>query len=368
MQHTSQERVLIVDDETFYINVLVELLGQEYEVSVAKSGEQALDRIAKGFIPDLILLDILMPGMDGYEVCRHLKSNPQLAHVPVMFLTIKAEVDEEIFGFELGAADYITKPFSLPIIQARVKTHLALSAANRALHKHNYQLEEMVEERTQEISRTQDVAIYCMASLAETRDNETGGHIRRTQNYVKTLAHHLHQQSIYSDQIDEAFIDLLFKSAPLHDIGKVGVPDAILLKPGKLNAEEWEEMKKHAEYGRDAMDNAEKEYGTSSFLSIAKDIAYSHHERWDGNGYPQGLSGDAIPLSARIMAVADCYDALISRRVYKPPMSHERAVQIILEGRGNHFDPLIVDAFSVLQGDFLKIAKQYQDEEFAEQD
>lgn len=366
MQSPHPERILIVDDETFYISVLVELLGSNYEVSVAKSGEQALDRIAKGFMPDLILLDILMPGMDGYEVCRKLKSSAETRHIPVMFLTVKAEVEEEIFGFELGAADYITKPFSIPVIQARVKTHLALASANKSLKKHNEYLEAKVEERTQELSRTQDVAIYCMASLAETRDNETGKHIRRTQYYVKNLAHYLQQNSTYANQIDDAFIELLFKSAPLHDIGKVGVPDAILLKPGKLDIGEWVEMKKHTEYGKDAMENAELEYGTSSFLSIAKEIAYSHHERWDGNGYPEGLSGSQIPLSARIMSVADVYDALISRRVYKPPMTHEQATEIILKGRGTQFDPQIVDAFEKLQEQFIQIARHYQDEEIPE--
>ncbi|WP_076539538.1 HD-GYP domain-containing protein [Shewanella sp. UCD-KL21] len=363
MSQYLKDKILIVDDETFYISVLVDFLGSEYQVSVAKNGEQALERIAKGFMPDLVLLDILMPGLDGYEVCKKLKSNPDTANVPLIFMTVKAEVEEEILGFELGAADYITKPFSLPIIRARVKTHLALTSANRALTEQNHDLEEKVIERTAEISRTQDVAIYCMASLAETRDNETGKHIRRTQYYVKALAEYLRENSPYSTSIDDAYIDLLFKSAPLHDIGKVGVPDAVLLKPGKLDDGEWVEMKKHAEYGKLAMENAEIEYGTSSYLSIAKEIAYSHHERWDGSGYPEGLAGEDIPLSARIMAIADCYDALISRRVYKPPFTHEKATTIIKEGRGVHFDPQITDAFNALQGEFIKIADRFQDDD-----
>ncbi|MEZ9540115.1 two-component system response regulator [Shewanella sp. 10N.286.51.B8] len=358
-----KDKILIVDDEAFYISVLIEVLGSKYHVSVAKSGEQALERIAQGFMPDLVLLDILMPGLDGYEVCKKLKSNPDTSNIPIIFLTVKAEIEEEILGFELGAVDYITKPFSLPIIRARVKTHLALTSANRALAEQNHDLEAKVLERTAEISRTQDVAIYCMASLAETRDNETGKHIRRTQYYVKALAEYLRENSPYSASIDDAYIDLLFKSAPLHDIGKVGVPDAVLLKPGKLDKGEWSEMKKHAEYGKSAMESAENEYGNSSYLSIAKDIAYSHHERWDGSGYPEGLAEEDIPLSARIMAIADCYDALISRRVYKPPFTHEQATSIIKEGRGCHFDPHIADAFDALQEEFIKIADRFQDDD-----
>ncbi|PMH46564.1 two-component system response regulator [Vibrio sp. 10N.286.49.B3] len=363
MSQHLKDKILIVDDETFYISVLVEILGDEYHVSIAKSGEQALDRIAKGFIPDLVLLDILMPGLDGYEVCKKLKDSPDTSNVPVIFLTVKNEVEEEILGFELGAADYIIKPFSLPVIRARVKTHLALSAANKALTEQNHTLEAKVIERTAEISRTQDVAIYCMASLAETRDNETGKHIRRTQYYVKALAEYLRLHSTYADQIDGDYIDILFKSAPLHDIGKVGVPDAILLKPGKLNSAEWEEMKKHAEYGKLAMENAEHEYGTSSYLNVAKEIAYGHHERWDGSGYPQGLMGINIPLSARIMALADCYDALISRRVYKAAFSHEKATEIIKQGSGSHFDPQIVEAFEVIEEQFMKIADHFRDDD-----
>ncbi len=363
VQPSTSPCVLIVDDETFYIDVLVALLGEQYQVSVAKNGEQAFKRIEGGFNPDLIVLDVVMEGMDGYEVCARLKADPALADIPVIFLTVKSDVDSEMHGFEMGAADYISKPFSPPIVKARVATHIALAQSQQALKQENLLLEERVEERTQEIARTQDVAIYCMASLAETRDNETGKHIRRTQHYVKRLALALVAHPRFAELLSPAYIDLLFKSAPLHDIGKVGVPDAVLLKPGKLNPEEWDEMKKHAEYGKDALENAELEYGTSSFLSVAKEIAYGHHEKWDGTGYPQGLSGEQIPLSARLMAVADCYDALISRRVYKPPFSHAEAAKIILDGRGKHFDPAVVDVFAQLQDAFIQIAEQFADDE-----
>lgn len=355
-------RVLIVDDEAFYIKVLVELLSPDYQVTLAKSGEQALKLLSGGPLPDLILLDVLMPGMDGYEVCQALQEDPRTNEIPVIFLTVKSEVDDEIKGFESGACDYIAKPFSPPIVTARVATHLALQRSRKELKVYAEHLEQRVRERTEEISRTQDVAIFCMTSLAETRDNETGMHIRRTQHYVRALAEHLNSHERFHRHIDDDFIELLFKSAPLHDIGKVGVPDRILLKPGKLDAQEWEEMKKHAEYGKAAIDNAEQQYGSSSFLNIAKEIAYCHHERWDGQGYPQGLKEEEIPLSARLMAVADCYDALISRRVYKEPFSFEKAANIIREGRGSHFDPDIVDAFITLESVFTATAKRFADE------
>jgi len=358
-----KERILLVDDEAFYIKVLVELLGSDYQITLAKSGAQALKLLEGDVLPDLILLDVLMPGMDGYEICQAIKADARTRDIPVIFLTVKSEVEDEVKGFRCGACDYIVKPFSPPIVTARVATHLALQQSRKALRNSNAQLEQRVQQRTREISRTQDMAIYCMTSLAETRDNETGMHIRRTQHYVRVLAEHLHSHARFSDQLNDEFIELLFKSAPLHDIGKVGVPDRILLKPGKLNPEEWQEMQKHAQYGKEALDNAEREYGASSFLSMAKDIAYCHHERWDGKGYPQALSGDDIPLAARLMALADCYDALISKRVYKPAFSFDDAADIIVKGRGTQFDPDMVDAFVALEAVFVDIARRFADEE-----
>jgi putative two-component system response regulator len=359
---SSQQHILIVDDEAFYVRLLVEVLSPLYQVTIATSGEQALTQIASGAHPDLILLDIMMSGMDGYTVCEQLKNSPQTHDIPIIFLTAKDEEADELHGFALGACDYITKPISAAIVKARISIHLALINSRKALEQQNSRLEEMVHERTAEISRTQDVAIYCLASIVETRDNETGKHIRRTQFYVKALAQHIRNHPRFQAFIDDDFIELLFKSAPLHDLGKIGVPDAILLKPGKLNDKEWEEMKRHTEYGKRSIDNAEGEYGQSSFLHMAKEIAYSHHEKWDGSGYPEHLCGDLIPVSARIMAIADCYDALISRRPYKKPFSHETASQIILEGRGTHFDPDITDAFEALQDTFADIGHTFADE------
>lgn len=267
-------------------------------------------------------------------------------------------------GFELGAVNYITKPISPPILMARVSTHLALQKARKSLAKHNEELEQEVEARTRQLAGLQDSLIQAMASMAETRDNETGQHIRRTQLYMHALAEHLKENPKFKDELSERTITMIYKSAPLHDIGKVGVPDAILLKPGKLTSEEFEEMKKHTVYSRDTIVAAEKELETPEpFLVVARDIAYMHHEKWDGSGYPTGAKGEEIPLAARMMAVADVYDALISKRVYKNAMTHDEAKNIILEGRGNHFDPDVVDTFMRIADLFYSIAQAYRDSE-----
>ncbi|MCB1874801.1 MAG: two-component system response regulator [Chromatiales bacterium] len=358
-------KILIVDDEKFYIDLLVELLKEEYKTVIAKDGETALRRAAAEPRPDLILLDILMPGLDGYEVCRQLKADPDLSEIPVIFLTVKSEVADELKGFSMGAVDYISKPMSPPIVRARVATQLALSQARRQLANQNQILEHKVKERTGELERTKDVAIFCMASLAEARDNETGKHLLRTQNYVRTLAQNLAEHPRFTHYLDAYTIDLLFKTAPLHDIGKVGVPDRILLKPGKLDEAEFEIMKRHTEFGRDALLRAEQELGTTDFLQMARELIYTHHEKWDGSGYPLGLKGDEIPVSGRLMAIADVYDALISQRVYKEAFSHDTAVEIIQSTSGSHFDPDVVEAFMVLRDEFKRIATAYADPQTA---
>src|SRR5471030_1715307 len=354
--------ILVVDDTPENLSLMSELLNSLYTVKAAPNGARAL-KIAHGErAPDLILLDVMMPGMDGYEACRQLKADPATADIPVVFLTAKAEVEDEQYGFSLGAVDYITKPVSPPIVLARVRTHLTLKASSDFLRDQNDFLEKEIERRTDEVRALQDVTILTMASLAETRDNDTGNHILRTQFYVKALAEHLQCHPRFSSFLTSQNIELLFKSAPLHDIGKVGIPDRILLKPGRFEPYEMEIMKTHTTIGRDAIEAAERELGvTVDFLKYAKEIAYGHQEKWDGSGYPLGLSGDAIPISARLMAVADVYDALISRRVYKEGMSHQAAVAIITEGRGKHFDPDMVDAFLELQAEFIAIARAYAD-------
>jgi putative two-component system response regulator len=358
----NKPKILLVDDETLYIDILVDQLKGDYKTIVAKNGEQALKRANGHPLPDLILLDILMPDMDGYEVCRRLKENPRTRPIPVIFLTVKSEVPDEVRGFELGAVDYIAKPMSPPIVRARVKSHLDLHRAQLQLENHNELLEQRVRERTEELNRTKDVAIFCMATLAETRDNETGAHILRTQNYIKRLAERLRSHPNFSGfLLADGTIEMLYKTSPLHDIGKVGVPDRILLKPGKLDPEEWKLMKKHAEYGHDALLRAEKELGSTDFLQMAREIALTHHERWDGTGYPHGLESEQIPISGRLMAIADVYDALISKRVYKDAYPHEQAVEIVSQSAGSHLDPILVEAFLELQGEFRQIAEQYND-------
>jgi len=354
--HSNKQTVLVVDDTPINIDVVKGILSETYFIQAAIDGQVALKIIEKKK-PDLILLDIMMPEMDGYEVCRHLKSDPETRNIPIIFLTAKNQESNETEGFLLGAADYIRKPVNPSILQARVKTHLALYDQNR-------HLEDQVAERIREIKKIQEVTMVAMGSLAETRDPETGNHIRRTQHYVKLLAEKLVNHARFDDYLNSTVIDLLFMSAPLHDIGKVGVPDHILLKPGKLTNAEFEAMKKHTTYGRDAIQAAESILdNTNSFLSLAKEIAYSHQEKWDGSGYPEGLAGDDIPIPARLMAVADVYDALISRRIYKPPFSHEKAVAIITEGKGSHFDPDMVEAFLEIADEFQEISQRYMDSE-----
>jgi putative two-component system response regulator len=370
-------QILVVDDQPDNLLILEDLLDGDYRVHTATDGRQAWEYLAGGAGADLILLDVVMPGMDGFEVCRRVKSDPRLGDVPVLFLTsLESAADEEL-GLSLGASDFIHKPFSPPVVLARVRNHLQLAQAGRLLRDRNQELERLVAERTrellrqsaallqreQELAASQGAIIAALCSLAEVRDNETGNHIHRTQHYVQSLALELHEHPRYRDALDEDTILLLFRSAPLHDVGKVAIPDAILLKPGPLTAEEWEIMKLHTVHGRDAIAQAEGELNEShrGFLRHAREIAYSHHEKWDGSGYPQGLSGDAIPLSARLMAVADVYDALISRRVYKAPYSHDEAIAMMTRERGRHFDPDVLDALLAIEGEFHTIAQRYSD-------
>jgi putative two-component system response regulator len=364
MSGLDRKCILVVDDSPENIAIAASVLRHDYRTKAAPNGFRALILAKADDKPDLILLDIMMPDMDGYEVCRQLKADPATMDIPVIFLTTQTSVEEEARGFELGAVDYIHKPFSPPIILARVRAHLVAKEARDFLREQNEILEEKVQLRTQQLSAIQDVTIAAMASLAETRDNETGNHIRRTQHYVKALALKLKDHPRFRDVLTPETIELLFKSAPLHDIGKVGIPDAILLKPGKLTADEFEIMKTHTTLGRDAIVLAEAGLDFEvSFLRYAREITYSHQEKWDGTGYPQGLRGNDIPISARLMAVADVYDALISKRVYKESMSHKQALDIIASGSGTHFDPDIVGAFFGISEEFRTIARRFSDAE-----
>ena len=358
-----RRRILIVDDIPQNISVLNEMLKGHYQVSAATDGKKALSIAQSEQPPDLILLDVMMPELNGYEVCSRLKADIATKDIPVIFVTAKGDVDDETKGLSLGAVDYLAKPANQPIVLARVRTHLELRDARETLKYQNHVLEQRVKERTKELAITQDVTIRSLASLAETRDNETGGHIHRTQKYVKALAVGLRRNGIFVDYLDEKMIERLYKSAPLHDVGKVRVPDSILLKPGKLTDSEFDEMKKHTVLGRDAILRAEEQLGTNSFLKSAKEIAYSHHEKWDGTGYPEGLTAEEIPLSGRLMAFADVYDALVTKRIYKNPVPHSHAVAVIEEGRGSHFDASITDCFLEIGEEFRQIALAFADSE-----
>ncbi|MDD5176394.1 MAG: two-component system response regulator [Sterolibacterium sp.] len=362
LDFTQKATILVVDDTPDNLALMNNLLKDNYTVKIANGGEKALKIAMSDMPPDLILLDIMMPGMDGYEVCRRLKQSPATMTIPVIFLTAKHEMEDEQKGLELGAVDYITKPISPPIVMARVNNHLALKAMADFLRDQNDFLELEVARRTREVIAIQDVTILALASLAETRDSDTGSHIRRTQFYVKALAEKLRDHPRFAWFLTDSNINMLFKSAPLHDIGKVGIPDRILLKPGRFVPYEFELIKAHTTLGRDAILHAEKELGSNvDFLALAKAIALSHQEKWDGSGYPQGLAGDDIPIAARLMAVADVYDALISHRVYKESMTHQEAVQVMIEGRGTHFDPDMLDAFIDIQESFHAIAQRFTD-------
>ena len=370
--------ILVLDDQVENLQALVNLLSPEFNVHPFSNGQALLRYVRSDRLTDLILLDIVMPEPDGYAVCAELRTMPDLVDVPIVFLSGLSTPEDEAKGLALGAVDYISKPFSPAIVLSRVRSHVQLGRMMRLVMQQNERLDSRVAERTaalatknaqlveamDELAKTKDATILALSSLAETRDSETGHHIRRTQSYVRVLAEALSQDAAYAGDLQPDTIDLLHKSAALHDIGKVAIPDHILLKPGRLTPEEFAVMKTHTTLGRDAIATAEARVGVNvEFLAYAKEIAYSHQEKWDGSGYPEGLSGEDIPISARLMAVADVYDALISRRVYKMPMPHEEAVKIMLAGKGQHFDPDVIDAFIECQAEFKAIGEKYSDSE-----
>ncbi len=364
MLETHPHTILIVDDSPENLTVLSELLQPLYRVRVATSGRKALSIVNTQPLPDLILLDIMMPEMDGYQVLQALRNQPQSAEIPVIFVSAMDSMDAELHGLIEGAVDYITKPIIPPIVLARIHTQLELKRARDALSYHNHWLEAEVNKRMEENEIIQEVSIRALAHLAETRDPETGNHILRTQGYVNQLALLLTGHPQLKTTLNERYIKLLSRSAPLHDIGKVGIPDAILQKPGKLSPAEWQVMQTHAKLGYDAIELAERDtQGSVEFLALAKEISHWHHEKWDGSGYPDGLSGNNIPVSARIMAIADVFDALISKRVYKPAMTFAHAREVIAAGQGTHFDPDMTTAFLENFNNFCQIAERYRDSE-----
>ncbi|ALO47471.1 HD-GYP domain-containing protein [Pseudohongiella spirulinae] len=359
---SNSANILVVDDDPGNIALIGEVLHDQFQVKVANNGPRALELATISPQPDLILLDVMMPQMDGYQVLEQLRASPDTHDIPVIFVTALDTDDNELSGFRLGAVDYITKPVMPQLLLARVNTHLELKAARDSLRNQNDWLEAEVHRRMQENDLIQLVSIRALAHLAETRDQETGNHILRTQAYVNSLARALCEHPDYAELLDDHSIEIITRSAPLHDIGKVGIPDHILQKPGPLTDSEWKVMQTHAELGAKAIELAELDIDQPvEFLTVAKEIARWHHERWDGSGYPDGLAGNDIPISARLMAIADVFDALITERVYKPAMSPENARIIILKSRGSHFDPMLVDTFDSVFDDFKNIALRYRD-------
>jgi putative two-component system response regulator len=361
------ERILLVDDNPTNLQVLVGTLeGRGYNLLIAKNGESALTIVRKAR-PDLILLDIMMPGIDGFEVCRRLKADPATQEIPVIFLSALGETTDKVHGLDLGAADYITKPFQPEEVIARVNTQLTiyglkkdLALRNEELRDMNENLERKVAERSQQLLKSREGVIFGMAKLTEARDGDTGKHLERICRYVDILAR---KMSKSDPELDENWINTVATTAALHDIGKVGIPDAVLLKPGRLTDDERKIMEDHPAIGGDALLEMRDHWGASPFLARAIEITLGHHEKWDGSGYPFGVTGKAIALAARLVALADVYDALACKRVYKEAMTHDKVRQIIIEESGKHFDPKVVEAFLATEAQFQNVAIEMQAKE-----
>ncbi len=353
--------IMVVDDTPANLKLLANMLRNNgYEVRPLQSGKMALNA-ARMRPPDLILLDINMPEMSGYEVCEHLKADLDLRGIPVIFISALTEAEDKVQAFHRGGVDYVTKPFQSEEVLARVKTHLEL-------RRHQVSLETLVRQQVQEIVHTKEelsqaqlATILALSKLAEARDGDTGHHIERTQTFCRLLAEELRRRPSLSECIDDIFIESLYHAAPLHDIGKVGVPDAVLRKPGRLTADEFETMKQHTVLGSYTLEAVRIGYPKNVFVKLGIEIARSHHEKWNGTGYPDALTGEHIPISARIMALADVYDALTSHRCYKKAFPHEKCREIIVSERGTHFDPEVVDAFMVCETHFSDVREQMGD-------
>lgn len=368
-------KILWADDDKVNLRFGMDFLKSlGFEGIAANDGQEAYDKVCKE-LPDLVLLDVNMPKMDGYEVCEKIKNAESTRSIPVIMITALIDTRANIRGIEAGADDYITKPFDLLLLEARIRNSLKnkyyddrLFYYQKKLTFYNQQLEDEVKVRTQQIVETQQVTIFALGKLAESRDPETGAHLERIRTYCHILASELKRSSPYKKEIDDAFIENIFRYSPLHDIGKVGIRDSILLKPGKLTKEEFDDMKNHTVIGGRTIESAEKRLDvTSNFLKMGKEIAYCHHEKWDGSGYSFGLRKEDIPLSARILAVADVYDALTHKRCYKPAFSHDKAMAIITDGQGTHFDPFLIDSLILIQDTFVQTVTDYpeeNDEEF----
>ena len=345
-------RILIIDDSPSSLQMLGEiLLKQGYEVFSFSSGREAL-REAEGLRPDLILLDLILPEMDGFEICKALKKHEALLDVPVIFISAVDKAKDIVKAFTVGGVDYVTKPFQVKEVKARVEAHLKIRGLQLELEGYNRHLQELVQERVRESTAFQMATIFALAKLAESRDDETGRHLERTQIYSRKLAARLKETAPIGDQIDDAFVETIFHASPLHDIGMIGIPDKIVLKPGKLTPAEFETMKTHTLLGAQTLETVRAVHPRNEFLGMSIAIARCHHEKWDGSGYPLGLFRESIPLPARIMAVSDVYEVLRSKRPYRAALGHEESVKIIGDSSGIQFDPYVVKAFLDLEDEF----------------
>jgi len=354
----SRQSILVVDDNPINLKALQEILKNVYKVYPAPSGERALTFL-ENTIPDLILLDIEMPGMNGIEVINRLKQDARWLDIPVIFLTALEDRAKEELAFQMGAVDYILKPISAGVVLKRIHLHIELQ-------KYRKSLERLVEIKTDQLLRSQDTILEVLVNVTSYRDNDTGFHIQRTSFFTERIVNYLFELGIHQYRLNRNYADDIIKSAKLHDIGKVGISDTILLKPGKLSTLEFEEIMKHTTLGAKMIDDAMRELGDdSTFLLVAKEIVYSHHEWWNGRGYPLGLSGEDIPLSGRIMAVSDVYDALVSDRPYKRAYSHDQALKIMWEEAGTHFDPNLMNIITKIMPEFAEVSVQIHDESFA---
>jgi len=361
MQEHTRKKIMLVDDNKTNLAMGKSILSHEYDVYPLPSANKLFEFI-EHVTPDLILLDIQMPEIDGYEAIKHLKADERYKNIPIIFVTANSSESAEYEGLDLGAVDYIIKPFSPSLLTKRIENHLTLQSQKAQLSNYADNLLEMVKEKTDQVHQLHNAVITIMANLVEFRDNFTGRHICRTQKYLEILVEQLNKDSIYTEQLNKWDMDVITRSSQLHDLGKIAVSDTILNKPGRLTEEEFEIMKSHAIKGVEAIEKMEKDAYFADFLEHAKLFAGTHHEKWDGSGYPYGFSGEKIPLEGRIMAIADVYDALISVRPYKKAFSAEEAARIIIEGAGVHFDPTLVKAFKKVQDSFAAVAKEYAED------
>jgi putative two-component system response regulator len=350
--------IFLVDDNITNLTAGKNMLKDHYDVFPIASGNRLFSVLEK-VRPDLILLDIEMPEMNGYDAIKKLKAEDSTRDIPVIFLTARSDSGSELEGLSLGAIDYIFKPFSPPLLLRRLENHLLIRRQQLALRDYNDNLQQMVEKRTRQVVELQNAILSTVTEMVEVRDDVTGGHIERTQNYLRLLVDKLLREKIYWEEVASWNLEFLIPSAQLHDVGKIAISDAILNKPGRLTAEEFEIMKRHAAIGETAIENIMKTTSENDFLRHAKIFAGTHHEKWDGSGYPRGLKNYAIPLQGRLMAVADVYDALIAARPYKQPLSAQEADRIIIGGSEKHFDPVLVELFQDLAPQFALIAEYW---------